>query len=245
MKKYISWIMLGILGISGLSISIYFSIQPKPIPKIKYSLFSSPEEIGLAITHRLRLELSKETLIFLGIDPSNLEHYSLVNGFIAAMQKEGMGFESVVVDPKLPKKDLITHQEEIDLRSEMDRFKVGMSAAQSKNKKIAVILPTILASTLIDGSPVSMLMKDEKTSAIVFTIAELLISTAEESSTLYPCVANHADALGISKLGCLILTKSRPLYRKPSPGAKMPALMDQIGLAEYLILFRSRMQRTQ
>ncbi|MBK7963174.1 MAG: hypothetical protein IPK04_19505 [Bdellovibrionales bacterium] len=87
--KNFSWVVLGILVVAGLVASLYFSLQPRPIPKIRYSLFQSPKELGVALTQRLRLEIKQASVIFFGIDPSNLDQYQIVIGALELLRTEG------------------------------------------------------------------------------------------------------------------------------------------------------------
>ncbi len=235
--KYISWVVLGVLLVSGLSISLYFSTQPRPIPKIRYSLFASPSELGTALTQRLRLEIKQANLIFFGIDPLKSDQYEIILGALELLRAEGGGIDVIVVDPNLPYKAKIPHQEEIELQAELDRFSEGITAASELGKKVVVILPSIYGTTLLDNSPVSKYLASSKAQSLIFTISSFPTSQEEEKGMIYPCVPDQVDRLGTRNLGCMIVSKAKTLYRKKNSGSKRAGLVDQIGVSEYLVLF--------
>lgn len=255
--KNISWVVLGILVVLGLAVSLYFSLQPRPIPKIRYSLFSSPKDMGQALTQRLRLEIKQAAVVFFGVDPLNPDQYQIVLGALEALRNEGEGLDFIVVDPNMPYKAQIPHQEEIELKLELERFSEGIRAAKGLNQRVAVILPAIYATTLLEDSPVSRFLADEKladeklaheksahekglgerTLGLVFTISHFPTSQAEERDLIYPCVPNQEDRVGAANLGCMIVSKAKTLYRKKNVGPKRAGLVDQVGLSEYLVLF--------
>jgi hypothetical protein len=235
--KNFSWVVLGILVVAGLVASLYFSLQPRPIPKIRYSLFQSPKELGVALTQRLRLEIKQASVIFFGIDPSNLDQYQIVIGALELLRTEGEGIDVVVVDPNLTHKVEIPHQDEIELKLELERFSEGIKTAKGLKKRVAMVLPAIYASTLLENSPVSKYLANERGTGLVFTMSRFPTNQAEESDLIYPCVPHQEDRVGARNLGCMIVSKAKTLYRKKNPAPKRAGLVDQVGLSEYLVLF--------
>ena len=235
--KYVSWIALGILVLVGLTVSIYFSLQPRPIPKIKYSAFSQPQDISRAIVDRLRLEIKQSPLVFLGLNPENPEHYQVWQSFLDDLKKENIGFDVVVVDPHLPYKKMLTYIEEIDINLESERFYQGILTAQKKQKRIAVILPTVYSTYLIEQTPVSRLLRDHQIHGLSFSMSSFPTSATAELQFAYPCVPEQEDRLGTRNLGCMIIGKAKTTYRKKLPEGKRAGLVDQVGQNEYLVLF--------
>lgn len=235
MKKYLSWLILGGLVLVGMAVTIYVAVEPRAVPKIKFSQFINAEAMSAALLQRLRLEITGSQVLFLGIQAEEKEHYVLVNDFIQRIQSEIHPLR-VAVDPHLPHKSMISYQDEIDLKSEPDRFVEGVRQSYTQKVFLVVIVPSLYASYLLSESPVSKLEKETQLRGTSFIFSKFPRSRDEESRLYYPCVSEDRDHQGSSPLGCMILNQARLSYRKKDVPGKKSGLAYQVGLSEYLVL---------
>lgn len=236
--KYLSWIVLGLSVLAGLTVSIYYAIQPKPIPQIKFSQFKEPAEMGQAIYHRLRLEIKNSSVIFLGVEPEKEDHMKIWNGFLEAANSEGVGYSKIVTDPFLTYKNNIKADAEIDVKTHLDSFYEGLQKAIAQNERLAIILPSIYISYLIPQSPLSQIFKKTQKKFSSFPLVWLPADHESEKLMDFPCVKDDADYSGTRELACMALNEARQTYRKKKDQNKHSGLMSRVGETEYLVLFR-------
>lgn len=235
--KYISWIALGVMTLIGVTVSIYFSTQPKPIAKISFSHFVDSQEIAWALNQRLRLEIEQTDLLYLGVDPQKLNHMEIWKSFLENLKKEGHGFDIVIVDPHLNHKATLAYQEEIDLQQEQARFVEGIGKAKNLHQRVAVVMPNLFTTYLIEQSPASLILKENQIRGLAFTLTGFPRNRNEERVMPYPCVTEQEDRQGTRNLGCMILSQARLVYRKKHVEGKRAGMAMQVGLSEYLVLF--------
>jgi hypothetical protein len=233
------WTFLGLLIIAGITVTIYFGLQPRPIPKIKPSEVATAERAGEAVTQRLWLELKDAKIVFLGVDPDKPDDMKVWKSFLDSFKNPDEKFTYVVIDPLLPSKDTVAHSDEIDMNHDFDRFVAGLKTAVANNQKVAVIVPTIYSSQAIPGNPINR-MKEALLSIpfMSFSVVQPTLNREEEATAQFPCVTGSGDNSGLGSFGCLIQSKSRGLYMKKFESGKFLMLLDQIGATDYLLLLR-------
>jgi hypothetical protein len=237
--KYIYWAFLAVLFVIGVGVSVYFGIQPRPVPKIKPSQTETPERLGEAIAQRLWAEIKDTPLIFLGVDPDRADDMRVWLGFLESLEP-AMKYSTVLMEPRLTYKDMVPKSENIDINQQYNGFVEWLKIAMEHNRRVAVIVPTLYSSQAIPENPVNRLKKEMANPAffISLSIVEPTLEKEEESKAAYPCVTGGGDTRGLGSFGCLIQGKSRSLYLKKFESGKYLGLMDQIGGTDYLVLFR-------
>ncbi len=242
--KQLYWIFLGILVVVGITLSVYFGIAPRPVPKIKPSQVETPERLGEAVSQRLWGELKDSPLIFLGVDPEKPDDMKVWKGFLESLSAE-LQYLNIIVDPHLPHKQLIPQKAgisliEIDMNQDYTNFVESLKTAMEQNWRVAVIVPTIYASQAIPENPINRLKREMANPSIMMSLSvvEPTLKRDEEAKSLYPCVTGSGDVRGLGSFGCMIQGKSRGLYRKELESGKYLGLMDQIGATDYLVLLR-------
>lgn len=237
MKKYIYWI--GVLAVLGLGILLITNagLEPHSVPKIKYSQVEHPERFGEAIYQRMRQEVAAASVVMLGVTPDYPEDLQVWNGFLKATAQAGVGYDMVIVEPKLAGIETIPHQLKMDLKQEMNTLIEGIKKAQEQKLRVAIIVPSIYSSQLLAQNPAGILKKDKGLVFTSFNIVKFPFSNDEEEN-FEPKCAVEKDILGTGPLGCMIHNKATNLYRKKREAGKYSGLMDQSGGSDYLILFR-------
>lgn len=236
--KLVYGVFLGLLVTVGIAVTLYFGLQPRSVPKIKPSLVSSSERLGEAVAQRLWQEIKDANVIFLGVEPGKIEHLKLWKRFLETLPSE-QKYSQVLIEPGLQDKNIISFTEEMDLQTDMERFKEGLKKASENKIRVAVIVPSIYSSQSIPDNPVHRLKQDPRFLPLSLSIAEPTLKREEEVDVTYPCSTGSADSIGLGSWGCLIQTKSRGLYRKKWEPGKYLGLMDQIGEMDYLVLIRA------
>ena len=231
------WIFLSIVVACGAGTVIYFGLQPRAIPKIKPSSFAHSEGLGQAVGERLWQEIKDADVLFLGVEPGRPEHLKVWKSFLETLPVD-LKYQQILIDPRLPEKEILKADVEIDLQSEPERFAEGLRVATANKIRIAFILPSIYGSQSIPDNPVHRLKESLHFEPTSISIAEALISKDEEATATYACSTGSGDTIGLGSWGCLIQTKSRSIYRKKWQPEKIMGMMDLIGEKDYLVLIR-------
>lgn len=228
--------------IGGVYFAIRFGLKPKPIPKISWSHFVSPEDYGSNIYKRLRLEIQSQNLVFLGVLPERESHYHVWNGFLNSLESE-YKYEHLIVDASLPHKKLLPFTEEISLLENNTTIVSTIKDIIATKKKVAIVLPTVFMSYLVKDNFYSYLTRSIydpeqemkfNVDWMTFSLSSFPLNHDQEKTLDIPCDTEVKDKDGSGALGCMILLKAKTLYRKKRIEGKIPAVLDQIGTKEYL-----------
>lgn len=226
----------------GVYFAISFGLNPKPIPKISWSHFVSPADYGANVYKRMRLEVQSQNLLFLGVMPERENHYHAWKGFLDALEPE-FKFEHIIVDSGLTHKSIIPFTEEIKLFENQQAIIESIKEIINTKKKVVIVLPTTFISYLVKGNFYALLNNSLYGSEqgmkfdvdwITFSLSSFPLSRDDEKSLDIPCDTDIKDADGSGALGCMVLMKSRTLYRSKRIEGKIPGVLDQIGTKEYL-----------
>lgn len=230
MKKNLSLYILGFLFVTGAAALIYFGVQPKPVAKIDLSSFSNPQELGEAIYDRLFLELKEVPVFFLGVQPDSKDDYLVLTGLL-----KKLNVDQVFIDPRLEFQELISNTQNFDSNADLQLIENGILKAQSEKQRLAFIVPNIYSSLLVKENIAAKLSQNKNINIISFTLAELVWSRSQESKMPIPCITG-TDPTGTGNLGCMILQKSRSIYRKTKTADRFYGLMVQTGIKDYIVL---------
>lgn len=235
--KYLYWYFLGLLFVGGIGISFYYGLQPKPIPKVKPSQVDSPERLGEAIGQRLWAELKDSPVIFLGVDPDQVDDLRVWKGLLAHLQSD-MQYSTILIEPLLPQKALIPYTEEVDMKADLQQLKLGIEQALAQGKRMAFVVPSIYSSQAIPDNPINRLKAVLPIKVMSLSVARPSLRREEEATAQFPCATGGGDLRGLGSWGCLIQAKSRGLYLKKWTSGRYLGLVDQIGANDYLVLLR-------
>lgn len=236
--KYVYWICAVVVIGLGIFFAMNVSIQPKAIPKIKFSQVEVPEDFGKAVFETLRHEVKQAPFILWGVTPNYIEDMELVRGFMEANQDAGSIYDVIVVEPELPYVELFASNMRIDTKNEMDRFANGVKEALAEGHRVVAIVPNIYSSKLIPGNPADRLRKDYGLEVTSFSVSKFA-STKEQEAEFEPaCVIEpQKDLSKLGAFGCMVQEIGRKTYRKKIENNKFSGLMEMTGAGDYLILF--------
>lgn len=229
--------------VGGVYFAFTFGLKPKPIPKISWSHFSSPEEFGVAVYNRLRLEIVGQNLVFFGVLPERQNHYLAWKGLLDSLESENK-FQHIIVDSSLPHKNLLPSTEVVSMIENQAAVVETIKNIIALKKRVAIVLPTTYMSYLVKDNFYALLARSLYQQEdgrkfdvdwMTFTLSSFPLTREEESSMEIPCDTDVKDTDGSGELGCVVVTKARTLYRKKGRvEGKLPAVLDQVGTKEYL-----------
>lgn len=237
MKTILYWITAICVVALGVYFSMNFAIQPRAIPKIKFSQVDTPEVLGKGVFERLRLEIQQADVVLLGVTPNQIEDMELWRGFIDANNQPGSKYDIIVGDPKLPYLELFPEVVHMDIQEEMPRFVEGVKHARANGQRMAVIVPTLYSSKLIRGNPANRLKSNFAIETTSFSAVKFPSTREHEAAFTPKCeMESGKDLAGTGSLGCLLLEIARKTYRKTLEPGRYSGMMEMTGTNDYLVL---------
>jgi hypothetical protein len=235
-------VILGIVVIAGFSLIIYYGMQPRPVRKINLSTFESTEVLADAVLMRLREEIMKSPVLFLGIQPENKEHLQIWQKFMEKNQDPKMKYSVVVID-KFLSADGLENPEIIDTKEQVQALLSGFQTALSRGQRVVVVVPNLFGAQVIKGNVVNQIKDGWSKLAspwpepMSISLSDFPRKREQEKDMKPQCMTNVADETGEGALGCLVVGAARNNYRKKrTPGQKV-GLLQQVGLKDYLLLY--------
>ena len=238
MKKYLGPAALGLVALLGLVSVIYWGVQPRPLPKIKLSLFQTTNVAANSILISLRPELQEHSLFILGIEPGQADLTRVLLDFVNLNQDPSTAFQGYVVDQEL--EQMIPELKTIpgdrfETLKEKERLVAAFQQLSKSQTRALFIMPAAYAATFLSGSPGQQLREQG------FSFSTILLHSfprrrEDEKKLSTPCdVASH-DMSGTGGLGCEILSIARLNYRKHFKTDDLIGLMSQVSQNDFLFL---------
>lgn len=237
MEKKIYWVLVGLLTVCGMATVIYFAIQPRPILKIKLSQFETPTVLANSLLLRLREEIKKSPVLFVGIQSEHPEQLEVWKQFFIHNQEIGMKYDLIVADSFLPGIDLLEPQEKMASKELSAELIAGVESARAAGKRVAIVVPTLYSVQLIHGNLANMYKQSTGSVPMSLSISEFPRSRDQEKTTSFPCSVSGVDQTGFGPFGCMLIQTARANYRKRYETGKYVGLVEQIGLKDYLVLY--------
>jgi|GEM_PF-4245373 len=261
--KYVIGFFVALM-LSGMGSVLYFGVQAKTIPKILLSKFDSPHVVANSLYLSLSQDLFESRVVFWGADPDDSYYRDILQQFLQMNSSLQLKFDAVVVDRSFGGLAIppSMNVQQFSLKEEQERFLQGLvqmpKAADGLPLRLLVIVPTLEASQKLPGSLISIAKQrllaqapDVKVSARVrepldIVFAHFPRSREEEDSyrLQIPCHTGEEDRGGIAPLGCLILQKSRAVYRKKFPVGEWVGMLEQVGGNDYLFLLTQQNEKS-
>ena len=227
------WAIVAVVLVGGLTTAIYFGLQGKSVPLIKWSHFANPEEASQAVKGRMSQELSRYQLYFIGPHPRKPFHIQTAVNITVWLRSQGRNV--LVVDrimleqnPELQnlKPDLV-----LDLGKEKDRFLEGVKAV-NVGTKVIVLAPNIYVTHYSAQSPVAQ-MQEQLGNYVVLSFINFPGSRDEEKEFEFPCRTGDGSGTQLD-LGCFVLGQARSKYLKKKVDGKTPGFLNLVRSREYM-----------
>ena len=273
-KSWFYPVFAGALLISGLVFVLYFTIQPRTLPKIKPSGFKNETEIASAIHQRLQQEIQQNRIFFVGVSEIESSQGAVLVEFLKDFQAIHPDIQRYLFDAqilsslqKLPefqsiKVEVLSYSLPQQIQDFFTAFSTAANdAIQNQQGGVLVVLPTLQVTKRFEDSIVSTLFRDQKTDAIpamsilfanYFIATDQKVQVALDSQyeagksfgTNIPCHTSEKDQAGTGDLGCLIMRLSRVNERKLLKYKNLSGFMDQISSNEYLMVIKNTPNET-
>ncbi len=229
------WVLVAILMVVGIAWFSYYSIQPKAIPKIKLSVFETPQSVSNSLWLRLQEEFKARPVWILGADPENADQLSALSIFLNGGPDPSIGFDEIWLDSATGF-ELSTAKRKLVLRTNEEALKKDLQQKIADKKRILLITLPIYAATVLKESPAWKLIQEPALNFGSIIFSELPRTREQEEDLRVPCVLPHNDNRGTGSLGCWIVQRARLNYRKKMESGALVGLMDQISSYDYLYL---------
>lgn len=229
--------------VSVFAASLYFvltfGMNPRPLPKIRPSHFETMENLGGAVTLRLREEIKRAEILAWGVFEGNEDHQDIWESFHRVNQEEGMRYDHVMIEAGLPAPREAMSWETIDLLGDLSGLTERLLQITAEGNRVMLILPYFYSAQSLQQSPVRH-MVGTGLPLTSFTILPVALTADEAKRLPHPCPGS-TDPTGFGPLGCAMNLKSTLMFRnrKLDPSRHI-ALMDQFGLTDYILFFRPR-----
>ncbi len=235
--KYFYWVGAFVVAAVGLFFAMSVKIDPESLPKVPFTQFSHAEDFGQEILKTLAIEIKASPVLILGVTPNQIEDMELWQGFLQANQEEGSRYDVLVGEPMLPYIELFREIMRIDMKEEMPRLVEGIKNALTRGLRVAVIVPNIYASQLLQNNPVHRLQDEFGIETLSISISKFPVTKEQEADFEPRCVKGSGqDASGVSPLGCVVQNLARKTYKEKFEHNKFSGLMEQTGPRDFVIL---------
>lgn len=216
---------------------IYYGVKPRPLPKIRISQFETPTVMANSLLLRLRLEIQKSPLLFIGLQPDYPEHLEIWKQFLHQNQEAGMKYTLVVADQNIKDIDTLAPQEKLATLEQSGVLFEGVENALAAGNRVAVIVPSVYSAQMIHGNLVNLYKQKTGKEPMSLSLMDFPRKREDEKQASIPCNVEGVDQTGTGPFGCMVIQTARANYRKRFEPGKFVGLVNQIGLNDYLILY--------
>jgi hypothetical protein len=230
------WVIVVVVLVTGVTASLYFGLEAKSVPLIRWSYFANATEASDAVQTRMSQELSNYQIYFLGPHPEKqLQIQTTIN--LVQWLKSQNPKAILVADRIMTGRSLeiqsLKPELILDLGKERERFLEGINAI-SAEQKVIVIAPNIYVTHFLAQSPVSEMQEQLQTqNYVVLSFMNFPRSREEEKDFEFPCRTSDSSATQLD-LGCFVMGQSRPFYWKKNIEGKVPGFLNLVKSREYM-----------
>ena len=229
------WIIVVVVLVTGLTTAIYFGLEGKTVPLIKWSHFSNATEVSDAIQSRMSQELKNYQVYFIGPHPEKPLHVQVAANLAVwlKLQGEAVLITDKIMTEKYPELQALKPDLILDLGKDRGRFLAGLKEISS-TQKVIVIAPNIYVTHFLTQSPVSEMQEELKSKKyVVLSFVNFPSSREEEKTFEFPCKTSESTATQLD-FGCFILGQSRSNYLKKHIEGKVAGFLNLVRSREYM-----------
>lgn len=223
-------LFVGVVGI------FYFGIQPKPVEKIRLSQFESTKIAANSVLISIGAEIEKSPILFFGIAPTMIETVDVLKDFLISSAGSKLNYDLIVWDQRLGD-SLLEHPVQVmDLAENPQGVLDFLNRTQADHQRVLVVTSFLNSSQLLAESFASQITKRSDLKPTSITLVKFPRTRDEEDKATVPCNTGPQDEQGIGHLGCMVLTKSRYMYKKRLAADQLVGILDQVGLHDFLFM---------
>lgn len=213
----------------------YMNIQPRTIPKIKLSVFTSPTVAANALALRLQEEFRSHPVWVWGLHPEDSFHQEVLREFLKQSFENFPPFTHVWLDSSL-ETELPLIPRRVTFKDSAAGLAEELKEASARGQRILVITVTPFAASFLKGGPAWTLARKEDLKFMTLLFSDLPRRREQENRMAFPCILPHRDRSGTGDLGCRILQRARVLYRKSMEKGARVGVMDQVSGHDFLFM---------
>lgn len=239
-KHYFLFSSLVLVSLVGLVWGAFLLLEPKAIPKIKWSMVKTQDRLREGLLHSLQKPLNEAQFIVLGVPSNEPKWIHLVGLFVSRWQASN-GTSTIWVAQELS--DLQNSLGETSIKlfdmSEAPGASysdLGQEFNQPGVNKNIVVTGLLDAASFNEESRGGWLREHNKAS-VHLLFAEAIKNRESESQALLPCDTS-GKKFAIGRLGCDILNLSRLNYRKIKKTLGLGFATSQISERDYLTVIK-------
>lgn len=229
------WAVVTVIVVGGAGWFSYYFIQPKAIPKIKLSVFETPQTIANSIWLRLQEDFKKSPVWVVGADPENSDQLAALSIFLNGGPDPTIAFDEIWLD-NATGFELSTAMRKVVVRGNEESLKADLQKKVEEKKRILLVTLPVYAASILEGSPTWKLMQEPALLFSTLIFSELPRTRKQEDDLRIPCVLHQNDKAGTGILGCWIVQRARLNYRKKLETGAIVGMMDQISSHDFLFL---------
>lgn len=216
------------------AVGLYFTIElgqhNQFEEKLPLTYFENSQQIIDQIEPILKSVFDTNQILFLGVMADSPKHVELWQNLLKKMSPT----IEIIYDTAISPADA---PNVMDTLNEYNRFAQGLKTLKNSNRKVAVIMPTVYASQILDFSVATRLKYDFQMDILSVIISSFPNKREDEINFKLPCATiQEKDLTGTGELGCVILQRARSTYRKYNGTAQMYGLMDLNPPKDYFFL---------
>jgi len=229
-----------IISLVGLVWSVLRFMEPRAIPKVKWSAVKSEYRIRDAILHILKQPLSQAQFVLIGVPSNEPKWLNLVSLILqkAMIDKKGSQVwvteELSAMREKLPDIPILTFEmSDPPASHDTDLGKVFHNDLKGSH---FIVTGLVDALSFNEESRGGWLRANHKES-VHLVFSDAILNREEEKNALIPCDTS-GKKFAVGRLGCEILSLSRMSYRKIRKTLDMGFATSQISERDYLTVIK-------
>lgn len=242
MFKRLYWIVTALLFASGIAVVVYFSLEPKSVPKIKLSQFATPLEAAAAVHKRLDLELRDAKVLMIGVWPGQKQEGEVLAGLLKFLHADAPNAVTILDRALVQEESMAAVPFEdfgttlsFGVRDDVPSMVPVIQAALAEGKKVFIVTASYFSSQLLGYGPASKLVGEYQLPITSISMAPFPLDRTDEARHEVQCITGE-DGAGTGPLGCNVIYKARSVYRKKKDPNRWNAMLDLVGGRDYLWL---------
>jgi hypothetical protein len=244
-KQYFFISSFIILALVGIVWSVVLLMDPKAIPKIKWSSIKTEERIGVGLGHILKPQMEESQFVIIGV-PTNEPKWIRILALIARKVKVMKPSVQIWVAEELVEVSNLLEGSSVKIFSTNDPPAVlysdlGKVFLQDQESPHLLLTGLVDASSFNEDGRGGWLRANQKKS-IHLLFADVIQSRDSESQALLPCDTSGRK-FAVGRLGCDILSLSRLNYRKIKKTEGWGFATSQISERDFLTVVKAPNQK--
>jgi len=239
-KQYFLISSLAIAVLVGMVWSALFLMEPKAIPKIKWSSITSEDRISNGIAHILKIQIEKAPFIVIGLPSNEPKWIRLVSLQIRKLLEMNPLSQIWVTEELFEIKNELS---DIEINSFIMSDPPGSPYSEigkifiKGSEQTQIIVTGLLDAVSYNQDSRGGWLRGHQKSTIHLLFADAILTREQEGTAHLPCDTS-GKKFAVGQLGCDILNISRLNYRKIKKTEGLGFATSQISERDYLTVIK-------